>query len=203
MVAESNKQEDYDLIGMKLVDKDAHYHSTIIYDIKANKDKVLSGDSLSYGAIDTYVDNQWYAWTRAFFIDEVKAKVTGVSAPAGTYAPGEVVPVTVTFSEPVYKEEAKMSISGRSDLSCLSSDDTCSRQHTFLYTVQDQDSPTLTVTGVSGFRELSDHSWNGVEDYKTSTTLPGVTRARRTSISLFPASALTRPSMRRAPPAAR
>ncbi|WP_195976403.1 OmpL47-type beta-barrel domain-containing protein [Hydrogeniiclostridium mannosilyticum] len=175
LVAESNKQEDYDLIGMKLVDKDAHYHSTIIYDIKANKDKVLSGDSLSYGAIDTYVDNQWYAWTRAFFIDEVKAKVTGVSAPAGTYAPGEVVPVTVTFSEPVYKEEAKMSISGRSDLSCLSSDDTCSRQHTFLYTVQDQDSPTLTVTGVSGFRELSDHSWNGVEDYKTSTTLPGVT----------------------------
>ena len=73
LVAESNKQEDYDLIGMKLVDKDAHYHSTIIYDIKANKDKVLSGDSLSYGAIDTYVDNQWYAWTRAFFIDEVKA----------------------------------------------------------------------------------------------------------------------------------
>ncbi|MFR9309727.1 OmpL47-type beta-barrel domain-containing protein [Hydrogeniiclostridium mannosilyticum] len=175
LVAESNKQEDYDLIGMKLVDKDAHYHSTIIYDIKANKDKVLSGDSLSYGAIDTYVDNQWYAWTRAFFIDEVKAKVTGVSAPAGTYAAGEVVPVTVTFSEPVYKEEAKMSISGRSDLSCLSSDGTCSRQHTFLYTVQDEDSPTLTVTGVSGFRELSDHSWNGVEDYKTSTTLPGVT----------------------------
>ena len=175
LVAESNEEKDYPLVGMEVVKKDHHYHSTIIYDIKANKDKVLSGDSLSYGAIDTYVDNQWYAWVRAFFVDETKAKVTGVSAPAGTYAAGEVVPVTVTFSEPVYKEEAKMSLSGRSDLSCISSDDTCSRQHTFLYTVQDEDAPTLTVTGVSGFSELTSHSWNGLETYKTSTTLPGVT----------------------------
>ena len=100
----------------------------------------------------------------AVFSNSGAPTVTSVSAPAGTYYPGQVVPVTVTFSEPVNAATAKVKFTGSNTEYKAAEGTGYSNKLTFAYTVQDVDNASLTVNSVtatdSGNNTLSNHNPN-------------------------------------------
>ena len=80
-----------------------------------------------------------------------------VSGPAaGVFTPGMIVPVVITFSEPVWGGTAKAVIN-ETELTSAESEDTYSTRQTFLYEVKPLDGTTLSVSEVSGAKDLGDN----------------------------------------------
>jgi hypothetical protein len=92
-------------------------------------------------------------------VDFTAPVVTGVTAAAGTYRPGDVIPVTAAFSEPVaVSSGAALTINGET-APFAGSDCSTDTFATFLYTVQDVDnSNLLQITGVSDAADFTDLS---------------------------------------------
>ena len=94
------------------------------YDIQANKSKFLNASSLSFG-YNSGVGSTTDFWNEGHFLYEKTLSVKSVTAPSGTYYPGDVVPITVTYNEPIWKgEETYITISGQKIYSAAS-DGTC------------------------------------------------------------------------------
>ena len=123
------------------------------YDIQANKSKFLNASSLSFG-YNSGVGSTTDFWNEGHFLYEKTLSVKSVTAPSGTYYPGDVVPITVTYNEPIWKgEETYITISGQKIYSAAS-DGTASYQHTFLYTVPNNPTAQITIEGLSTKRFL-------------------------------------------------
>jgi uncharacterized repeat protein (TIGR02543 family) len=128
------------------------------YDIQANSSKFLSSDSLSFGYNNGGVTGKTF-WNEGNFIYEKTLSVQSVTAPEGIYYPGDVVPITVTYNEPIWKgEETYLTISGQKIYSSAA-DGTASYQHTFLYTVPDHPTSQITIEGLSTKRFLAACDW--------------------------------------------
>ncbi|MEA4822826.1 MAG: S-layer homology domain-containing protein [Clostridiaceae bacterium] len=69
------------------------------------------------------------------------------SVPSGLYYPGQYIPVTVTFSEPVKAES--LTITANSRVLSPADPTAVSKSHTFLYAVQEVDNTTLTISNIS------------------------------------------------------
>ena len=80
-----------------------------------------------------------------------------IAAPAsGSFTPGMIIPITVTFSEPVIGGTAKAVVNGQT-LTAAEDADTFSRRQTFLYEVKPLDNESIAVTELSGAKDYGDH----------------------------------------------
>ncbi len=108
------------------------------------------------------------------FIDGEPLSIKSITAPAGTYSPGQTVPITVTYSKPVFVEGATAIQTAAGETLYpvehykSSGDNGCSNQLTYLYTVKELDDPTISISQ-EGLDETV-----GIGDTKITGGLPGV-----------------------------
>ena len=80
--------------------------------------------------------------------------IQSVMAPAGTYASGQHVPITVTFSEFVDLRNASVTINGKAYSAAELSMNSCGVTAMLWYPVQDVDNTTVTVNGMTGVEDV-------------------------------------------------
>ncbi len=161
------------------------------YDLSSIKSKLLSADSLTFGyniGQDDYLGNYFY--NEGDFLYEKDFSVVDVTAPSGTYYPGDVVPITITYSEPVVNAwgETFVTISG-TNINSSAADETRSYQHTFLYTVPENPTAKIQISGLSARRFYAECWWMSSEIKKytdtTSRTIEGVTLSKESVQNTF------------------
>ncbi len=81
-------------------------------------------------------------------------KVTSVTVPAGTYASGEIVPVTVELNNFVYTDAGTKLTVNNTSCSLLDAAGTETRKLTFGYTVKDMDTGAINITAISGLKNI-------------------------------------------------
>ena len=107
------------------------------------------------------IQNSW-ATTKnsnvtAKLVDTDKPIIQSVTAPAGTYASGQHVPITVTFSEFVDLRSASVTINGKEYTAAELSMNKYGVTAMLWYPVQDTDATTVTVNGMTGVKDVFDH----------------------------------------------
>ena len=108
------------------------------------------------------IQNSW-ATTKnsnvtARLVDTDKPIIQSVTAPAGTYASGQHVPITVTFSEFVDLSNASVTINGKEYSAADLSMNNYGVTAMLWYPVQDTDATTVTVNGMTGVKDVFDHT---------------------------------------------
>ena len=108
------------------------------------------------------IQNSW-ATTKnsnvtAKLVDTDKPIIQSVTAPAGTYASGQHVPITVTFSEFVDLSNARVTINGEEYTAAELSMNDYGVTAMLWYPVQDTDATTVTVNGMTGVKDVFDHT---------------------------------------------
>ena len=104
------------------------------------------------------IQNSW-ATTKnsnvtAKLVDTDKPTIQSVTAPAGTYASGQHVPITVTFSEFVDLSNARVTINGEEYTAAELSMNDYGVTAMLWYPVQDTDATTVTVNGMTGVKDV-------------------------------------------------
>ena len=84
--------------------------------------------------------------------------IQSVTAPAGTYASGQHVPITVTFSEFVDLRNARVTINGKEYSAAELSMNDYGVTAMLWYPVQDADATTVTVNGMTGVEDVFGHT---------------------------------------------
>ena len=84
--------------------------------------------------------------------------IQSVMAPAGTYASGQHVPITVTFNEFVDLSNARVTINGKEYSAAELSMNSCGVTAMLWYPVQDVDNTTVTVNGMTGVEDVFGHA---------------------------------------------
>ena len=108
------------------------------------------------------IQNSW-ATTKnsnvtARLVDTDAPTIQSVTAPAGTYASGQHVPITVTFSEFVDLRNARVTINGKEYSAADLSMNNYGVTAMLWYSVQDTDATTVTVNGMTGVKDVFDHT---------------------------------------------
>ena len=111
------------------------------------------------------IDDQTYASATtknsnvtARLLDTDAPTIQSVTAPAGTYASGQHVPITVTFSEFVDLRNARVTINGKEYSAAELSMNNYGVTAMLWYPVQDTDATTVTVNGMTGVKDVFDHT---------------------------------------------
>ena len=107
------------------------------------------------------IQNSW-ATTKnsnvsAMLVDTDNPTIQSVTAPAGTYASGQHVPITVTFNEFVDLRSAIVTINGKEYSADALSMNSYGVTAMLWYPVQDTDATTVTVNGMTGVKDVFDH----------------------------------------------
>ena len=107
------------------------------------------------------IQNSW-ATTKnsnvsAMLVDTDNPTIQSVTAPAGTYASGQHVPITVTFNEFVDLRSAIVTINGKEYSADALSMNNYGVTAMLWYPVQDTDDTTVTVNGMTGVKDVFDH----------------------------------------------
>ena len=84
--------------------------------------------------------------------------IQSVTAPAGTYASGQHVPITVTFNEFVDLRNARVTINGKEYTAAELSMNDYGVTAMLWYPVQDADATTVTVNGMTGVEDVFGHT---------------------------------------------
>ena len=90
----------------------------------------------------------------AELLDTDSPTIQSVTAPAGTYASGQHVPITVTFSEFVDLRSASVTINGKEYSAAELSMNKYGVTAMLWYTVQDTDDTTVIVNGMTGVKDV-------------------------------------------------
>ena len=93
----------------------------------------------------------------ARLLDTDAPTIQSVTAPAGTYASGQHVPITVTFDEFVDLRNARVTINGKEYTSAELSMNDYGVTAMLWYPVQDMDATTVTVNGMTGVKDVFGH----------------------------------------------
>ena len=93
----------------------------------------------------------------ARLLDTDKPTIQSVTAPAGTYASGQHVPITVTFSEFVDLSNASVTINGKEYSAAELSMNKYGVTAMLWYPVQDADDTTVIVNGMTGVEDVFGH----------------------------------------------
>ena len=93
----------------------------------------------------------------AKLLDTDAPTIQSVTAPAGTYASGQHVPITVTFSEFVDLRNARVTINGKEYTAAALSMNSCGVTAMLWYPVQDKDDTTVIVSGMTGVEDVFGH----------------------------------------------
>ena len=94
----------------------------------------------------------------ARLVDTDNPIIQSVTAPAGTYASGQHVPITVTFNEFVDLSNASVTINGKEYTAAELSMNNCGVTAMLWYPVQDTDATTVTVNGMTGVEDVFGHT---------------------------------------------
>ncbi len=94
----------------------------------------------------------------AELLDMDAPTIQSVTATAGTYASGQHVPITVTFSEFVDLRNARVTINGNEYSAAELSMNNYGVTAMLWYPVQDTDATTVTVNGMTGVKDVFDHT---------------------------------------------
>ena len=94
----------------------------------------------------------------AELLDTDAPTIQSVTAPAGTYTSGQHVPITVTFSEFVDLRNASVTINGKEYSAADLSMNNYGVTAMLWYPVQDTDATTVTVNGMTGVKDVFDHT---------------------------------------------
>ena len=94
----------------------------------------------------------------AKLVDTDKPTIQSVTAPAGTYASGQHVPITVTFDEFVDLSKATVTINGKDYSAAELSMNKYGVTAMLWYPVQDADATTVTVNGMTGVEDVFGHT---------------------------------------------
>ena len=108
------------------------------------------------------IQNSW-ATTKnsnvtAELLDTDNPTIQSVTAPAGTYASGQHVPITVTFDEFVDLRSASVTINGKEYTAAELSMNKYGVTAMLWYPVQDTDATTVTVNGMTGVKDVFGHT---------------------------------------------
>ena len=108
------------------------------------------------------IQNSW-ATTKnsnvtARLVDTDAPTIQSVTAPAGTYASGQHVPITVTFNEFVDLRNARVTINGKEYTAAELSMNNYGVTAILWYPVQDMDDTTVTVNGMTGVEDVFGHT---------------------------------------------
>lgn len=108
------------------------------------------------------IQNSW-ATTKnsnvtARLVDTDSPTIQSVTAPAGTYASGQHVPITVTFDEFVDLRSASVTINGKEYTAAELSMNKYGVTAMLWYPVQDTDATTVTVNGMTGVKDVFGHT---------------------------------------------
>ena len=108
------------------------------------------------------IQNSW-ATTKnsnvtARLVDTDAPTIQSVTAPAGTYASGQFVPITVTFDEFVDLRSASVTINGKEYTAAALSMNKYGVTAMLWYPVQDTDATTVTVNGMTGVKDVFGHT---------------------------------------------
>ena len=104
------------------------------------------------------IQNSW-ATTKnsnvtARLVDTDAPTIQSVTAPAGTYASGQHVPITVTFNEFVDLRNARVTINGKEYTAAELSMNNYGVTAMLWYPVQDEDDTTVIVSGMTGVEDV-------------------------------------------------
>ena len=94
----------------------------------------------------------------AELLDKDAPIIQSVTAPAGTYASGQHVPITVTFNEFVDLRNARVTINGKEYAAAELSMNDYGVTAMLWYPVQDADATTVTVNGMTGVKDVFGHT---------------------------------------------
>ena len=94
----------------------------------------------------------------AELLDTDAPTIQSVTAPAGTYASGQHVPITVTFNEFVDLSNARVTINGKEYTAAELSMNNYGVTAMLWYPVQDADDTTVTVNGMTGVKDVFGHA---------------------------------------------
>lgn len=161
-------ERQYDIpIESSEIRNDFNLNDTEIYNLGFNsQDGLLNGIIEDFDVVFDYsdleVDVDTYFWdnnnvfikNQMDFIDKEKPYVQYVKASWGTYDLGEKIPITITYSEPVYIDAININVNG-TELSPTESNGTISNNVSFLYEVETYGLDSLNVTNIKGAIDLS------------------------------------------------
>ena len=119
------------------------------FELYLNADKVC-GTQYSYATAKT-------SNVSAKLVDTDNPTIQSVTAPAGIYASGQHVPITVTFSEFVNLSNATVTINGEEYSAAELSMNDYGVTAMLWYPVQDADDTTVTVNGMTGVEDVFGH----------------------------------------------
>ena len=94
----------------------------------------------------------------ATLLDADAPTIQSVTATAGTYASGQHVPITVTFSEFVDLRNARVTINGKDYSAAELSMNNYGVKAMLWYPVQDMDATEVTVNGMTGVKDVFGHA---------------------------------------------
>ena len=94
----------------------------------------------------------------ARLVDTDAPTIQSVTAPAGTYASGQHVPITVTFNEFVDLRKASVTINGKEYTAAELSMNSYGVTAMLWYPVQDTDATTVTVNDMTGVEDVFGHT---------------------------------------------
>lgn len=94
----------------------------------------------------------------AKLLDSDAPTIQSVTAPAGTYASGQHVPITVTFNEFVDLRNARVTINGKEYTAAELSMNSYGVTAMLWYPVQDTDATTVTVNDMTGVEDVFGHT---------------------------------------------
>ena len=120
------------------------------FELYLNFNKVFGGDPNPSATTKT-------SNATAKLLDTDAPIIQSVMAPAGTYASGQHVPITVTFNEFVKLGNASVTINGKKYSADALSMNSCGVTAMLWYPVQDMDDITVTVNGMTGVEDVFGH----------------------------------------------
>ena len=121
------------------------------FELYLNFDKVFGVSNNSSASTETRN-------AAAELLDTDAPTIQSVTATEGTYASGQHVPITVTFSEFVDLSNARVTINGEEYTAAELSMNNYGVTAMLWYPVQDTDATTVTVNGMTGVKDVFDHT---------------------------------------------
>ena len=120
------------------------------FELYLNFDNVYGGRQNSWATTKT-------SNVTAKLLDTDDPIIQSVTAPKGTYASGQHVPITVTFNEFVDLSKATVTINGKDYSAAELSMNKYGVTAMLWYPVQDADATTVTVNGMTGVKDVFGH----------------------------------------------
>ncbi len=169
----------YDMISTAISSYPAVYPLNFLLTLTICKDDTVKWDQISDGDFDEtyvyYVNGYTATTTQSSFelVDDGKSPSLTVTAPAGTYQSGDVIPITITGDEFIQaSENSVITINGTPYTLGELHGSTSGKYITFFYEVKEIDDAGLTINGFSG---ISDYWYNQANENLDTDDLDNIT----------------------------